>query len=350
MADRYGTVWAVGERECSVQRRHQKVVEEAPSPLVSRVPGMRGRLFEASVAAAQAIGYEGAGTVEFLAAADGSFHFLEVNTRLQVEHPVTEETTGLDLVALQIAVAQGEALAPSPPPSSGHAIEVRLYAEDPAAGWAPQSGRLHRFAVPGDVRVDSGVEDGTDIGIHYDPMLAKVIAHAPTRDAAARRLAASLAEATIHGPTTNRDLLVRVLRHPEFIAGDADTGFLDRHAELTEPLASADVVGLSADAAALAAAASSRRGAEVQRHVPAGWRNVPSQPRVRSFRHGDDEIPVRYRFRLDGHPVLDPLDGGRPAVVAAWPALLFPACTVRRSGSPAPARPIPVASFCLRHW
>ncbi|MGI8679247.1 MAG: acetyl-CoA carboxylase biotin carboxylase subunit, partial [Jatrophihabitans sp.] len=154
MADTHGTVWAVGERECSIQRRHQKVVEEAPSPLVERVEGMRKELFEASRAAARAVGYTGAGTVEFIADADadsgaGRFFFLEMNTRLQVEHPVTECTTGLDLVALQLAVADGAALDPEPPPTRGHAIEVRLYAEDPAAGWQPQSGTLTRFQVPG---------------------------------------------------------------------------------------------------------------------------------------------------------------------------------------------------------
>ncbi|PND53188.1 acetyl/propionyl/methylcrotonyl-CoA carboxylase subunit alpha, partial [Rhodococcus sp. ENV425] len=225
LADRHGTVWAVGERECSIQRRHQKVVEEAPSPLVEATPGMRERLFEAARRAAQAIDYEGAGTVEFLAtgaseatgnvtgasgatgnvtgasgatgnvtgvseatgsSADGEFFFLEMNTRLQVEHPVTECTTGLDLVDLQLQVAAGARLEPEPPPASGHSIEVRLYAEDPAQDWRPQSGTVHRLALPGRVaafevlrepglRLDSGVEDGSAVGVHYDPMLAKVI-------------------------------------------------------------------------------------------------------------------------------------------------------------------------------
>src|SRR4051794_27093253 len=179
MADQHGTVWAVGERDCSIQRRHQKVVEEAPSPLVERIDGMRKELFEAARAAAATIGYTGAGTVEFLADDNGRFFFLEMNTRLQVEHPVTECTTGLDLVALQLAVADGLALDPDPPTARGHAIEVRLYAEDPAAGWQPQSGVLDRIEVPGvdvafglgagpaGLRLDSGVENGTDVGIHY---------------------------------------------------------------------------------------------------------------------------------------------------------------------------------------
>ena len=148
LADEHGTVWAVGERECSIQRRHQKIIEEAPSPLVERAPGMRAKLFDAARLAATAIGYTGAGTVEFMADEGGSFFFLEMNTRLQVEHPVTEETTGLDLVELQLTVADGGHLDPDPPPSRGHSIEARLYAEDPAKGWQPQAGAVHRFDVP----------------------------------------------------------------------------------------------------------------------------------------------------------------------------------------------------------
>ena len=195
-----------------------------------------------SRAAAKAIGYTGAGTVEFLADDDGRFFFLEMNTRLQVEHPVTECTTGLDLVALQIQIADGAALAAEPPQPHGHAIEVRLYAEDPAAGWQPQIGHpAPRSTIPG-----ASVEFGTTaaapgcgstaasstasvVGVHYDPMLAKVIAWAPTRDQAARALAGALARSRIHGVVTNRDLLVNVLRHKAFLAGDTDTAFLDRH-------------------------------------------------------------------------------------------------------------------------
>jgi propionyl-CoA carboxylase alpha chain len=187
MADQHGTIWAVGERECSIQRRHQKVIEEAPSPLVERIPSMRDELFDAARKAAAAIGYVGAGTVEFLAGEQGDFYFLEMNTRLQVEHPVTEETTGLDLVELQLAVASGSRLPSEPPPTTGHAIEVRLYAEDPSNNWQPQTGRLHRFRVGGQLsgrklasgdqnvpesgplrlRVDSGVVDGSEVsGAH----------------------------------------------------------------------------------------------------------------------------------------------------------------------------------------
>jgi propionyl-CoA carboxylase alpha chain len=297
MADATGTVWAVGERECSIQRRHQKVIEEAPSPLVERIDGMRKELFDAARAAARAIGYTGAGTVEFLADDDGRFFFLEMNTRLQVEHPVTECTTGLDLVALQIAVADGAALDPEPPAPTGHAIEVRLYAEDPAAGWQPQSGRLHRFHVPGigarftvgtapaGLRLDSGVEDGTVVGIHYDPMLAKVVAWAPARTQAATALAGALARARIHGVVTNRDLLVNVLRHPAFLAGETDTAFFERHGldTLAAPLAPPESTDLAALAAALALDSADRAQAPVLRVVPSGWRNVVSQPQRVAF-------------------------------------------------------------------
>jgi propionyl-CoA carboxylase alpha chain len=309
MADSHGTVWAVGERECSIQRRHQKVIEEAPSPLVERTPGMRARLFEAARSAASAIGYTGAGTVEFLADEQGRFFFLEMNTRLQVEHPVTECTTGLDLVRLQLLVAQGTRLPAEPPAASGHAIEVRLYAEDPAQEWRPQSGVVHRLAVPAvasefavppgfGLRLDSGVRDGSVVGVHYDPMLAKVIAYAPTRDEAALGLAGALARAEIHGLATNRDLLVRVLRHPEFLAGNTDTAFLDRHglAVLAEPLADKDSEALSALVAALADAAANKSSLD----VPSGWRNVPSQSQRKEYTAVSGDHSVSYRHTRSG--------------------------------------------------
>ncbi len=313
LADRHGTVWAVGERECSIQRRHQKVVEESPSPLVERIPGMREELFEAARSAARAIGYVGAGTVEFLADEKGRFFFLEMNTRLQVEHPVTECVTGLDLVRLQLEVADGAALPPEPPASNGHAIEVRLYAEDPAQDWRPQSGTLHRFEVPGvaaefanpagaGVRLDSGVVDGSVVSVHYDPMLAKVIAWAPSREAAARSLAGTLSRAKIHGVATNRALLVRVLRHPAFLAGDTDTAFFDRHGlgALSEPLADKDSVEPSVIAAALADAAANRATARVLGRIPSGWRNVSSQAQSKRFNTGTVEHEVRYRPTRSG--------------------------------------------------
>ena len=307
MADRFGTVWTVGERECSIQRRHQKVVEEAPSPLVERIDGMRGKLFEAARLATEAIGYEGAGTVEFLADDRGNFFFLEMNTRLQVEHPVTECTTGLDLVALQIRVAAGQRLPAEQPTTRGHSIEVRLYAEDPALDWQPQSGAVHRFEIPGahfevltraGIRVDSGVETGSVVSTHYDPMLAKVISFAPTRDQAANLLAKALQRATIHGLKTNRDLLVNILRHPAFLAGDTDTAFFDTHGldVLSRPIAQGRSEQLSALAAALADASSNRQRARVNAGLPAGWRNLRSQPQ----RKTDDDIIVEYSIGRGG--------------------------------------------------
>jgi propionyl-CoA carboxylase alpha chain len=315
LADRHGTVWAVGERECSIQRRHQKVIEESPSPLVERISGMRAELFDAARNAAKAIGYVGAGTVEFLADETGRFFFLEMNTRLQVEHPVTECVTGLDLVRSQLEVADGERLPAAPPASNGHAIEVRLYAEDPLHDWRPQTGTLHRFEVPDGVRVDSGVDSGCTIGVHYDPMLAKVIAWAPSRAAAARALAGALARSRIHGLQTNRALLVRVLRHPAFLAGDTDTAFLDRHGlpTLAEPLADKDSVAISTVAAALADAAANRAAARVLGRIPGGWRNVASAPQVKRYRCGPDVHEVRYRttragVAVDGQEHLRVLD------------------------------------------
>ena len=330
MADLHGTVWAVGERECSIQRRHQKIIEEAPSPLVQRIPAMRERLFTAARLAATAVGYTGAGTVEFLADEDGEFFFLEMNTRLQVEHPVTELTTGLDLVELQLGVADGEALPATPPPTAGHSIEARLYAEDPARSWQPQAGQIHHFDVPGTathfgpltqigIRLDSGVIDGSEVSIHYDPMLAKVISFAPTRSRAVQVLADTLARTRVHGLRTNRDLLVNVLRHPGFLAGDIDTAFFDTHGldRLAAPLAGEREVRLAVIAAAVAAAAHNRATAGVMAHFPSGWRNVISADQRRVFRDADGtEHRVSYRVTRTGTSL--PEDAGI-IVVSATP-------------------------------
>ena len=330
MADLHGTVWAVGERECSIQRRHQKIIEEAPSPLVQRIPAMRERLFTAARLAATAVGYTGAGTVEFLADEDGEFFFLEMNTRLQVEHPVTELTTGLDLVELQLGVADGEALPATPPQTAGHSIEARLYAEDPARSWQPQAGQIHHFDVPGTathfgpltqigIRLDSGVIDGSEVSIHYDPMLAKVISFAPTRSRAVQVLADTLARTRVHGLRTNRDLLVNVLRHPGFLAGDIDTAFFDTHGldRLAAPLAGEREVRLAVIAAAVAAAAHNRATAGVMAHFPSGWRNVISADQRRVFRDADGtEHRVSYRVTRTGTSL--PEDAGI-IVVSATP-------------------------------
>jgi propionyl-CoA carboxylase alpha chain len=302
VADEHGTVWAVGERECSIQRRHQKIIEEAPSPLVDRTPGMRAKLFDAARLAATAIGYTGAGTVEFMADDRGDFFFLEMNTRLQVEHPVTETTTGLDLVELQLHVADGGRLDPEPPPSRGFSIEARLYAEDPARGWQPQAGTVHRFDVPATVRVDTGIVDGSVVSIFYDPMLAKLISYGPSRRQAASTLADALARTRIHGVRTNRDLLVNVLRHPAFLDGATDTAFFDTHglAELAAPLSDERAVELSAVAAALADAAQNRRTATVFAAAPSGWRNVASGFQTKRYSAAGGEHEVRYRFTRTG--------------------------------------------------
>ncbi|MCP3801313.1 ATP-grasp domain-containing protein [Allokutzneria sp. A3M-2-11 16] len=302
LADRHGTVWALGERECSIQRRYQKVVEESPSPAVST--DLRAALCSAAVAAARAINYVGAGTVEFMVSPKGDFFFLETNTRLQVEHPVTECVTGVDLVRAQLEIAEGGRLAAEPPVPRGHAIEVRLYAEDPAAGWRPQSGPLHRFEMSTvdtefavgssehGLRLDSGVESGSVIGTHYDPMLAKVIAWAPTRIAAARRLASALAGARLHGPATNRDLLVDVLRHKAFVSGETDTSFLETH-RVVERLGENRTERLSALAAAVAESSADRR---THPAIPPGWRNLPSQLQRKRFAGSSGEHEVAYRL------------------------------------------------------
>ncbi|MER7625540.1 biotin carboxylase N-terminal domain-containing protein [Streptomyces sp. NPDC126503] len=313
LADTHGTVLAFGTRDCSLQRRHQKVIEEAPAPGLTAA--LEAELIDTAVRAARAVGYVGAGTVEFLVAG-GRAHFLEMNTRLQVEHPVTEAVHGVDLVALQIAVAEGRALPAGPPAAPrGHAVEARLYAEDPARAWAPQTGLLHRFEIPGTdgtgagapaVRVDTGYVSGDTVTVHYDPLLAKVIVHAPTREEALRKLAHTLERARIHGPVTNRDLLVASLRHPEFTdPARLDTGFYERNPDI---LATAPPGEEHAAVAAALAGAAARRG-----RFGGGWRNVRSQDEVRHY--GGHE--VRYRPTRDGGYEVTAPEGVR--VVAATP-------------------------------
>ncbi|MDF9715130.1 biotin carboxylase N-terminal domain-containing protein [Nocardioides sp. ChNu-99] len=313
----------LGERDCSLQRRHQKVVEEAPAPGLAEETWRA--LHEAARRAAEAIDYRGAGTVEFLMdATTQRFFFLEMNTRLQVEHPVTEQVFGIDLVAMQLAVAEGTPLPAARPEPVGHAIEVRLYAEDPAADYQPQSGLLTAFELPGvdvafelgtapaGLRLDSGFADGDEVGTHYDAMLAKVIAWAPTRREAARALAGALRRARLHGVVTNRDQLVAVLGDEAFLAGDVSTAFLGER-----PLGGErPAVRPAAVAAAVALAETARGERTVQRGIPVAWRNVPSQPQVTRFAHGDTEVEVAWtgaRGGVDGYVVDD------ATVVAASP-------------------------------
>jgi acetyl/propionyl-CoA carboxylase alpha subunit len=230
LGDSHGTVVALGERECSVQRRHQKVLEESPSPALD--PELRARMGEAAVAFARAIGYRNAGTAEFML--DGrDFWFLELNGRIQVEHPVTELVSGADLVAEQIRIAQGEPLR-AEPRLVGHAVEVRLYAEDPKT-FLPQTGRLERLRLPSSVRVDAGVEQGDEVGTSYDPLIAKLIAHGSTRDDALDRLAAALAGTEVGGVVTNLSFLRWLVAHPALRAGETTTAFLTEHPPLSAP-------------------------------------------------------------------------------------------------------------------
>jgi acetyl/propionyl-CoA carboxylase alpha subunit len=307
--DSHGNVVHLFERECSIQRRHQKIIEESPSVVLDEA--LRSAMTAAAVRGAKAIDYVNAGTFEFLLTPERKFYFLEVNTRLQVEHPVTELTTELDLVRLQILVAAGEPLPPEvfEVQPRGHAIEARLCAEDPREDYRPAAGTLHRFEIPtaSGVRVDAAIGSTASDGAavvppYYDSMLAKVIVHAPTRAEAARRLARALAAAKIHGLRTNRELLVRVLEHPDFLSGATDTHFLERHdaAKLAAPLVEAKRERLHAAAAALAGQAENRATAAVLANAPSGWRNNPSQLQRVSFQSDGGEWLVEYAFERAG--------------------------------------------------
>ncbi len=253
--DARGRVLHLGERECSVQRRFQKIIEESPAPGLS--PELRGRICETAVEIARKAGYINAGTVEFLLAPSGKFYFLEMNTRIQVEHPVTEMVTGIDLVELQVRVARGEPLPFSQDEIrfEGHAVEARLYAEDPESDFIPATGRLLAYRMPEEagIRVENGYEEGMHVTAEFDPMLAKIIAHGADREEAIGRAIKALEASVVLGVTTNQDFLVRVLRHPAFRAGEVDTGFIARHREdLNAPSLTSTERNLLLAAAALA--------------------------------------------------------------------------------------------------
>ncbi len=311
-ADAHGNVIHLGERDCSVQRRHQKVVEEAPSPAVDA--GLRSRMGAAAVAAAKAIGYRGAGTVEFLLGSDGEFYFLEMNTRLQVEHPVTEAITGLDLVEWQLRVARGEPLPLTQEQVcfAGHAIEVRLYAEDAYGGFLPQTGHIDvwRPASGLGVRIDHGMKDGLTISPFYDPMIAKVIAHGATREEARIRLIKALRDTVVLGPTTNRHFLIRLLEHPEFAAGKATTAFLGKH---TFPAPAITDRHWALAGSLLWRHSAMRYPADLR-----GWRNSNPESTPIRLAVGDSERTIRLAtadigtdtapFHIDGSDILVDLD------------------------------------------
>jgi 3-methylcrotonyl-CoA carboxylase alpha subunit len=315
-ADTQGGCVYLFERDCSIQRRHQKVVEEAPAPNLD--PDIRRRMGEAAVAAARAIDYVGAGTVEFLLDEDGSFYFMEMNTRLQVEHPVTEYITGQDLVEWQLRVASGEPLPMTQDRLRihGHAIEVRLYAEDPQKGFLPQTGRLEHLVFPPlgfGRRVDTGVRAGDTISIHYDPMIAKLIVRGEDRPAAVRLLKQALARTQVVGLAANTDFLLAIASHPAFLAADLDTRFIERHhADLLPepPPADDETLALAALAVLLDRSAKARAvaAASADPHSPwaasDGWRLNDDAHDTLVFRDGaaDRSVPLIYRrqgYRFD---------------------------------------------------
>ena len=329
LGDTHGNVVHLGERECSIQRRHQKIVEESPSSAVD--DGLRAAMGDAAVGLAQSIGYHSAGTVELLLDDDtGEFFFLEVNTRLQVEHPVTEAVTGIDLVREQLRIAAGEPLGYGQDDIAfaGHAVEARLYAEDPAAGFLPAVGTLAAFAPPSDpaVRWDSGVEAGSEVGLDFDPMLAKVIAHAPTRSEAAGRLALALERLHIGGVTTNRHFLVTTLRADAFLAGDTTTDFIERVDPSRAAALSVSDCQQAAAAAAMWLQAAERKEARTLGWMPSGWRHGRLPPERAELAvetaAGPVEVRVSYRPRRDGSFVVraECVDAEveAPATIAAW--------------------------------
>lgn len=299
--DQHGNIVYLGERDCSVQRRHQKVVEEAPCPVMTE--SLRKAMGEAAVKAAASVSYVGAGTVEFLLDSSGEFYFLEMNTRLQVEHPVTELVTGQDLVAWQISVAQGQPLPLTQAQIrlTGHAMEVRLYAEDPANGFLPQTGSALRWepALLDGIRIDHGLLEGQPISAFYDPMLAKVIAYGATRDEARRKLARAVEDCVLLGVKANQRFLANLLRHPEFAAGNATTAFINQHFAADPSLTS---TSLSTQELAVAAALFYQSSATQRAHQPvlSGWRNAGAAPWAFTLQHAESRVQLSLSVSTSG--------------------------------------------------
>lgn len=321
LGDLHGNVVHLNERECSIQRRHQKIIEETPSPALDET--LRAAMGEAAVRCAKAIGYSNAGTVEFVLAPDRSFYFLEVNTRLQVEHPITECVTGLDLVEQQLRVAQGEPLGFTQQEVrfEGAAIEVRLYAEDPGQGFLPQTGKLVDWHVPAleGLRVDSGVEQGTVVGVHYDPLLAKVITSGADRAEALQRMRTALRSLSAQGIRTNQAFLLRVLDDKAFVAGDFDTHFIETHMKnkLTVRIPD-DAIRRAAYAATLADHERRKASRTLLPHVPSGWRNNFHIPQSVSYEAQDDTLEVRYRHLGAGKFRFFEAEASTECAVVSW--------------------------------
>lgn len=298
LGDEHGGLLHFFERECSVQRRYQKVIEESPSPSLD--DELRAKILEAGLNAARSINYSNAGTVEFILADNGEFYFLEVNTRLQVEHPVTEMVTGVDLVRLQIEVAEGKPLSlkQTDLTCTGNAIECRLYAEDPDNNYLPVTGKVHAFEPyeSENVRFDSGVISGSEISPFYDPMIAKVIAYAPNRNEAARKLRTALMNTVFAGPVNNRAFLCRLLEHPQFLSGDFDTRFLEYHPEIAENVPLSDVERNESLIVACIFGWDQRDKARTTlKHMPSAWRSNPYQAQQIAFMFKDEEFKISYR-------------------------------------------------------
>jgi propionyl-CoA carboxylase alpha chain len=301
--DQYGNAVHLFERDCSLQRRHQKIIEESPSPALT--PELRDKMGAAAVQLGQAIGYTNAGTVEFILAPDGQFYFIEVNTRLQVEHPVTEMITGLDLVKLQIEVAEGQPLpfTQAELRARGHAIEARLYAEDPANDFLPATGTLHGWQLPSDVdglRIDAGVEIGSEIGIYYDPLLAKLIAHGRDRDEALRKLSYGLRRLRVAGVTTNQEFLLRVLASDGFRQGAATTSYIADQLDALLVRETDQLESASAIALALYLQYKWQQADSLTQHLPPGYRNNPYRDPQLKLQIAGSTVELSWRWLSGG--------------------------------------------------